>query len=358
MPGPGRRAADLRRVRLRHRDLRRAHPAADEDAGATSRRSRPEGRGMSAPVSYFPVDDPAARRLPARPEPIMIRPTETALIVVDMQNAYACPAAISTMAGFDVAGARRVIEKIAQAAAAARRAGVTVIYFQNGWDPDYVEAGGPGSPNWHKSNALKTMRAQARTGRQAAGQGRLGLRPGRRADAAARRHRHPASRATAPSSTPTSTACCARAASARWSSPASRPMSASRSTLRDGFHLEYFGVVLEDATHHAGPAFVQEAALYNIEKFFGWVSNDRRFLRRPVRQAPNPMPDRGKALMPMKAIIPPGTGKTLAPFSPGTLADGVVYVSGHAGLRQGQQRRPCRRRRRRRPRTCWRPSSR
>ncbi|WP_163571171.1 isochorismatase family protein, partial [Klebsiella pneumoniae] len=33
-----------------------------------------------------------------------------------------------------------------------------VIFFQNGWDADYVEAGGPGSPNWHKSNALKTMR--------------------------------------------------------------------------------------------------------------------------------------------------------------------------------------------------------
>jgi ureidoacrylate peracid hydrolase len=45
------------------------------------------------------------------------------------------------------------------------------------------------------------------------------------------------------------------------------------STLRDGFHLEYFGVVLADATHQAGPEFLQEAALYNIEKFFGWVSS-------------------------------------------------------------------------------------
>ena len=44
------------------------------------------------------------------------------------------------------------------------------------------------------------------------------------------------------------------------------------STLRDGFHLEYFGVMLEDATHHLGPAAMQEAAVYNIEKFFGWVS--------------------------------------------------------------------------------------
>ena len=39
---------------------------------------------MTEPVSYFPSDDPAARYLPARPEPIMIRPAETALIIVDM----------------------------------------------------------------------------------------------------------------------------------------------------------------------------------------------------------------------------------------------------------------------------------
>jgi ureidoacrylate peracid hydrolase len=44
------------------------------------------------------------------------------------------------------------------------------------------------------------------------------------------------------------------------------------STLRDGFFLEYFGVVLADATHQAGPEYLQQASLYNIEKFFGWVS--------------------------------------------------------------------------------------
>ncbi|QGX91482.1 aldehyde dehydrogenase family protein [Tatumella sp. TA1] len=29
-----------------------------------------------------------------------------------------------------------------------------IIFFQNGWDHHYVEAGGPGSPNFHKSNAF------------------------------------------------------------------------------------------------------------------------------------------------------------------------------------------------------------
>jgi len=32
--------------------------------------------------------------------------------------------------------------------------------------------------------------------------------------------------------------------------------------------------------------------------------------------------------MPMHPIIPPGSGKPLAPYSPGAMADGVVYVSG------------------------------
>ncbi|KQP03582.1 pyrimidine utilization protein C [Pseudorhodoferax sp. Leaf265] len=32
--------------------------------------------------------------------------------------------------------------------------------------------------------------------------------------------------------------------------------------------------------------------------------------------------------MPQTAVIPPGTGVPLAPYVPGTLADGILYVSG------------------------------
>jgi aminoacrylate peracid reductase len=32
--------------------------------------------------------------------------------------------------------------------------------------------------------------------------------------------------------------------------------------------------------------------------------------------------------MPKTIVVPPGTSKPIAPYSPGTLADGVVYVSG------------------------------
>ena len=108
------------------------------------------GYGLSA------TDEPV--QLPARPEPLAMKASETALIVVDMQNAYASRGGYLDLAGFDVSATQPVIAKIRQALCAARAAGMQVIFLQNGWDNGYVEAGGPGSPNWHKSNALKTMR--------------------------------------------------------------------------------------------------------------------------------------------------------------------------------------------------------
>jgi len=58
------------------------------------------------------------------------------------------------------------------------------------------------------------------------------------------------------------------------------------STLRDSFFLEYFSVVLEDATHQAGPTYTQQAALYNIETFFGWVSDVDHFCHAVAEQHP------------------------------------------------------------------------
>ncbi|VTM95500.1 Peroxyureidoacrylate/ureidoacrylate amidohydrolase RutB [Raoultella planticola] len=96
--------------------------------------------------------------LSARPESLTFPAQNSALIVVDMQNAYASQGGYLDLAGFDVSATRPVIDNINTAVAAARAAGMLIIWFQNGWDEEYMEAGGPGSPNYHKSNALKTMR--------------------------------------------------------------------------------------------------------------------------------------------------------------------------------------------------------
>ena len=82
--------------------------------------------------------------LSARPEALRLAPHETAVVVIDMQNAYASEGGYVDLAGFDIAGAAGTIGKIATVLDTARAAGVQVVYLQNGWDADYEEAGGPG----------------------------------------------------------------------------------------------------------------------------------------------------------------------------------------------------------------------
>lgn len=229
-------------------------------------------------VNTSPTREPRFVTLPARPEPLRLAVDQTAVVVVDMQNAYASPNGYLDLAGFDISGAKAAITAIQDVVSVARKAGVPVIFFQNGWDADYVEAGGPGSPNWHKSNALKTMRKRpelqgkllAKGGWDYALVDELQPRPG---DIVVPKTRY----------------------SGFFNSQFDSILRARgirnlvfcgiatnvcvESTLRDGFHLEYFGVMLEDATHQAGPDYIQKASIFNIETFFGWVSSASDFRR-------------------------------------------------------------------------------
>jgi ureidoacrylate peracid hydrolase len=232
---------------------------------------------MDAPAGYR---DPAGRHgghvLRARPEPIAFDPEATALIVVDMQNAYATQGGYLDLAGFDVSGTGPVIAQIARAVKAARAAGIRVVWFQNGWDPDYVEAGGPGSPNWHKSNALKTMRRRPEMNERLLAKGTwdyalvdaLQPEPG---DIVL-----PKPRYSGFYNTPLDSMLRARGIRTLVFTGIATNVCVE-STLRDGYHREYFGIVLADATHQAGPPDLQDGALRNIETFFGWVSDVAAF---------------------------------------------------------------------------------
>ncbi len=99
-------------------------------------------------------------RIDARPEPIELVPSHTAVVVVDLQNGYASPGGYRHLIGQDVGPARVAVANALRLLDVARAAGVTVIMLKNGWDAELKTAGGPNSPNWHKSNPLKTMRAR------------------------------------------------------------------------------------------------------------------------------------------------------------------------------------------------------
>lgn len=214
---------------------------------------------------------PAPTVIPSRPEPLALVPTQSALIVVDMQNAYASLGGYVDSAGFDISGAQGTIAGIVRAIEAARAAGMLVVFLQNGWDAKYVEAGGPGSPNWHKSNALKTMRARPEL------QGRFLAKGGwdyELIDAMKPQAGDlviPKTRYSGFFNSTLDSSLRARGIRSLVFTGIATNVCVE-STLRDAFHLEYFSLMLEDATHELGGPAIQQGTVYNVETFFGWVS--------------------------------------------------------------------------------------
>ena len=96
-------------------------------------------------------------QLCAKPEPLDVDLEKSAIVVVDMQNAFASRGGMLDLAGVDISGASRVVSAIGGLLAAARPAGVPVIYLQMGYKPDLSNGGGPASPNPRKELAMCLM---------------------------------------------------------------------------------------------------------------------------------------------------------------------------------------------------------
>ena len=212
----------------------------------------------------------------ARPEPVSLVPARTAVIVVDLQNGYASPGGYRDLNGRDISEAPRVIDNTIQIILAGRAAGMTIAFLQNGWDPELREAGGEGSPNWHKSNPLRLMRERPELTGKILTRGTWdyalvdALKPTAE-DLVVGKPRYSGFRGTNLEGllrerdiktlifTGIATNVCVE------------------STLRDAYFREYFCLLIEDATQQAGPPFVQEATVYNVENFLGWVTGTATF---------------------------------------------------------------------------------
>jgi ureidoacrylate peracid hydrolase len=44
------------------------------------------------------------------------------------------------------------------------------------------------------------------------------------------------------------------------------------STLRSAYHREYFPLLVRDATLQAGPDYLLDATVWNVERFLGWTA--------------------------------------------------------------------------------------
>jgi ureidoacrylate peracid hydrolase len=77
---------------------------------------------------------------------VQIELNRTAVIVVDMQNDFSHPDGMFARAGVDISGIRAAVAPTAAVLAAARRAGVKVVYLKMAYRADLSDAGAPGGP--------------------------------------------------------------------------------------------------------------------------------------------------------------------------------------------------------------------
>ena len=209
-------------------------------------------------------------QLNTRPEPVDVTLERAALVVVDMQNAFASRGGLLDIAGHDVSGAAGVVERLARLTAAARACGMPVVYLQSGYKADLSNGGGAGSPNPRKETALRLMCARPELAGTLLVEGTwdfaiveaLAPQPG---DLVVLKTRYSGFAGTQLDGQ-------LRARDLKYLFFTGIAANVCvESTLRDAYFHEYWPVLVSDGTMQAGPPAQQQATLYNVESFFGWT---------------------------------------------------------------------------------------
>ena len=208
--------------------------------------------------------------LRTRPEPLDVSLRQSAVVVVDMQNAFASRGGLLDLAGVDISAADAVVRRIGSVLDAARASNVPIVYLQTGYKPDLSNGGGEGSPNPRKETALCLMRARPELKGKLLVEGTWDfdivedLRP-RPGDVVVLKTRYSGFAGTTLDSV-------LRARGIRYLFFVGIATNVCvESTLRDAYFHEYWPVLVTDGTMQAGPPAAQDATIFNVESFFGWT---------------------------------------------------------------------------------------
>jgi ureidoacrylate peracid hydrolase len=189
-----------------------------------------------------------------------------------MQNAYLSKGGYLDRVGFDISNSSTVIEKAAGILAAARDAGIFIAHLQNGFDALQTEAGGPTAPVWHKSNALKYMRANPPERGKLITYGTWDYDFVEQMRPASGEAIVPKARYSGFAGTNLEQILRARGITTLLLIGVNTNVCVE-STLRDAYHREFFALMIPDATVQAGPDFIFQATVFNVNRFFGWTAS-------------------------------------------------------------------------------------
>ena len=209
--------------------------------------------------------------LKAEPEAIMLDTERTALIVVDMQNAFCKKGGMFDFMGrLNEDKVERIIEVDKKVVEIFRSNGMRIVYLRMTYDSDPAGIG-PESPHYWKESGLKLIRDNPELKGKFLTEGTWDweivdeLKPSPQ-DIVVNKCRFSGFVNTELDSVLKSndikylvfvglfTNICVE------------------STLRDAFFHEYFPVLVSDACGNTGPDYLQDATVWNVTSVFGWVT--------------------------------------------------------------------------------------
>lgn len=208
--------------------------------------------------------------LQAEPEPLEIDISKTAVIMIDMQNAFVSRGGMCELWGAEIYGAQRAIGPIKTVTTAARAKGCKVIYIVHTYAPDLCDSGGAGSPNWYKERSLRDYHEHPEWRDKLIIQGTWGaqvvdaLKP-EAGDVLIEKPKYSAFYGTKLDTilktcgiryllfTGVTTNICVE------------------TSIRDAYNLEYFSVLVSDGTASIPPD-LRETTIHNVQRCFGWVT--------------------------------------------------------------------------------------
>ena len=223
-------------------------------------------------------------RLDALPEPLELDPRRVAVIVIDAQNDFASPGGMFDNAGIDIRGIAAAAQTTRPVLAAARAAGIPVVYLNMQHAPDLSDAGPPEGPHRvkHRPLALGDTVAAPDGSRSRIlirdtwnTENVLELAP-QAGDVVVSKHRYSGFFETELDEV------LRRLAVTHLLVTGCTTSVCVESTVRDATFRNYTCVVLEDCTSE--PLGTHEASLKVIETLFGWVSSSHAVLEALAHQ--------------------------------------------------------------------------
>ncbi len=216
-------------------------------------------------------------RLKTRPEEIEVDASKAAVVVVDMQNAFASKGGLLDIAGVNISGAAPVVKTIALVLDSARSRGIPVVHLQMGYKPDQSNTGGPNSPNWHKELAMTLMNRRPELRGKLLTEGTWDFRIVDELKPQSQDLVVVKTRYSGFAGTPLDSMLRTRGIHYLFFAGIATNVCVE-STLRDAYFLDYWPILLSDGAMQAGPQAAHEATIYNVEMFFGWTLKSADFL--------------------------------------------------------------------------------